>query len=88
MVGGLRAMNAKQLAPNCAEAIKMLRVLLSQCSYADLDISEEEDVATLLARRQVAEASLQRLEIELGLRKAPVKKKAVAKRKKRAPPRK
>jgi hypothetical protein len=70
-------MTAKQLPPNCREAIKMLRVLLSTCcTYGDLDpLVEDEDANTLLARRQVAEASLQRLEIELGLRKPPTQRK-------------
>jgi hypothetical protein len=54
-------MNSKQLPPNCKEAIAMLRAFLAQCSYSDLDISNEADVKILLARRQVAEASLQPL---------------------------
>jgi hypothetical protein len=74
MVGGLRAMNSRQLPPNCEEAIAMLRALLAQCTYPDLDPSAEEDVNTLLARRQVAEASLQKIEIELGFRLPPVKR--------------
>jgi hypothetical protein len=74
MVGGLRPMNSKQLPPSCAEALDMLRALLAQCTYPDLDLSIEEDANTLLARRQVAEASLQRLEIELGFRKPPTNK--------------
>ena len=84
MVGGLRPMNSKQLPPNCAEALDMLRALLAQCTYPDLDLSIEEDANTLLARRQVAEASLQRLEIELGFREPPLKRKkrSVAKEKK------
>lgn len=82
MVGGLRAMTARQLAPNCEEAIGMLRTLLSRCSYPDLDVSVEEEANELLARRQLAEASLQRLEIELGFRKSPsrAKKNAVDRR--------
>jgi hypothetical protein len=39
----------------------MLRAFLAQCSYSDLDISNEADVKILLARRHVAEASLQPL---------------------------
>jgi hypothetical protein len=68
MVGGLRAMTTRQLPPNCEEAITMLRTVLSQCTYPDLDLSNEEDAQTLLARRQCAEAAMQRLEIELGFR--------------------
>jgi hypothetical protein len=68
-------MTARQLPPNCEEAIAMLRHLLAQCTYADLDGSYEEDAMTLFARRQVAEASLQRLEIELGFREPPVTRK-------------
>ena len=75
MVGGLRAMTERQLPPNCEEAIILLRELLSRCSYPDLDISDDEGAKTLLARRQVAEASLQRLEIRLGFRKPPVSRK-------------
>jgi hypothetical protein len=75
MVGGMRAMTTAQLPPNCEEAIRMLRFLFSICTYNDLDVDLEEDAKTLLARRQVAEASLQRLEIELGFRKPPSKPK-------------
>jgi hypothetical protein len=57
-------MNSKQLPPNCKEAITMLRAFLAQRSYSDLDISNEADVKILLARRQVAEASLQPLHWE------------------------
>jgi hypothetical protein len=71
MVGGLRAMNSKQLPPTCAEALGALRALFSQCTYPDLDPSVHADANRLLARRQVAEASIQRLEIELGLRDPP-----------------
>jgi len=74
VVGSLRAMTSAQLPPNCKEAISALRGLLAQCTYPDLDVSNEDDVDTLLARRQVAEASLQRLEIELGFRKPPIKR--------------
>jgi hypothetical protein len=77
-------MTARQLPPNCKEAIVMLRWLFSQCSYGDLDISIEEGAMTLLARWQVAEASLQRLEIELGFRTPPTKRKNKSEAKKRA----
>jgi hypothetical protein len=64
-------LNAKQLAPNSVQAIKMLRFLFSICSYDDLDVSDKRDARKLVARQQCAEASLQRLEIELGYRKRP-----------------
>jgi len=82
MVGGLRPMNSKQLPPTCEEALTTLRALLAQCSYSDLDISNKQDVRMLLARRQ-AEASLQKLEIELGFRKPPARKKSAVKRKRK-----
>ena len=75
VIGSIRAMTSAQLPPNCEEAILALRELLAQCTYPDLDISNKKDVNMLLARRQVAEASLQRLEIELGFRKPPMKRK-------------
>ncbi|GAC1559741.1 MAG: hypothetical protein NVS2B7_34240 [Herpetosiphon sp.] len=75
MVGSLRAMTSAQLPPSCEEAILALREVLAQCTYPDLDISNENDGVMLLARGQVPEASLQRLEIELGFRKAPIKRK-------------
>jgi hypothetical protein len=75
MVGGLRAMTTRQLPPNCEEVITMLRTVLSQCTYPDLDLSTEEDAHTLLARRQCAEAAMHRLEIELGFREHRLRRK-------------
>ena len=73
MIPDFGALNAKQLPPNCAAALKMLRFLFTICSYDDLDASAKRDARKLLARQQCAEASLQRLEIELGFRKSPAR---------------
>ena len=76
MVSNPRAMTSAQLPPNCKTAISALRNLFAQCTYPDLDISYEADISILRGRRHMAEASLQKLEIELGFRKPPIKRSA------------
>jgi hypothetical protein len=83
MVGGLKPMTSKQLPPNCADALEMLRALLAECTYPDLDLDNKDDSMTLLARRQVAEASLQRLEIELGFRSPPLRRQVKQRRRRK-----
>jgi hypothetical protein len=64
-------MTAKQLAPNCEQAIAALRTLLLEFTPGAFDLTPETDDKGILARWQVGEASLQRLEIELGFRRPP-----------------
>lgn len=85
MMPDFGALNARQLPPNCMRAIEMLRFLFAICNYDDLDPTVKSHARKLLARQQCAEASLQRLEIELGFRKSPrISKKRQAKGKRKA----
>jgi hypothetical protein len=84
---GPRTMTTRQLAPNCEVALATLRALLDRCSYPDLDVSIKSEAEEHRARHHLAEGSLQRLEMELGFRKAPPKatKKAVVRRETKNP---
>ena len=58
-------MSKEQMPKTNKEAIKILRWLLSNASYNDVDATTGKGAKKLLARWQLAEACLQKLEMKL-----------------------
>ena len=64
----IETMTEQQLAPDAQSAVSLLRQLLETAVWPQHDATTDDGASATLATWQVAEAAIQRIEIDLGLR--------------------